>query len=209
MIQGFKRNRRVFSLVLIHAFIVSLSISCGQEGSIGHGTYYMAVPNDRFGSQDIRVVEFFLDEPVIEGEMTGWISAEGCNAYVYLCYDDVCELVYIANPHFAEETFTLNSNDSYVFDDFLSDFVPCYKGGEFMQEPFSCQRWDCDDSKHEIEVRLESSCEAEMLVTMDAEYMDLRTPFLGCFTGWSGGLGCACEDCQDDWEDECYEGECY
>jgi len=212
MMKNGARIRRIAALVAIHAFIISLSISCGQDDSIGHGEYFLSVPNPEFGDIDIKRVEFFLDEPVQRGTMTAWISSTGCESYVSLCYDDLCELVYISDPVFAEEMFVVDSDDSWVFDEYLYDFVPCYKGQEFAQEPFSCQKWTCSDAKHKIDVILESSCQAEMLFSMDVDYFDLRMPFLGPLTACetTTTMGCYCDDCyEDEWEDECYEGDCY
>ena len=202
--------RRIAALIAIHAFIIGLSISCGGEDSIGHGEYYLAVPNLEFGDVDMKSVEFFLDEPVERGTMTAWISSSGCPAEVWLCFEEYCELVYISNPVFAEEMFVVYSEESWVFDEYLYSFVPCYKDQEFAQEPFSCQKWTCNDAKHDIEVYLESPCQAEMLFSMDVEYFDSRTPFIGPLMACEAGMDCYCEDCyEDQWEDDCYGGDCY
>lgn len=175
-----KKNRKWFYIAATQVFIVGLSVRCAPD-EVSHGTYYLTVPNSTYGHYDYKRVEFFLDEPVGEGTMDGWITGNGCEAIVDLCYDDFCETVFWDYVDVGEEVyFKVDSEDSVVFSDYLYEFEPCYKEGEFASEPFSCQNWSCGESKHDIEIYLESPCAATMLTDIEVEYLDMRVPFLGC-----------------------------
>lgn len=63
------RFRRLLVLIGLHAMFVVLAARCGP-GEVGHGTLYLSVPNPVYGDLDMRDVEFFLDEPVGEGEIS-------------------------------------------------------------------------------------------------------------------------------------------
>jgi|GEM_PF-3643256 len=173
--------RRVAALFMAHVFIAGLSVSCGQYDDVSHGPYLLKVPRQGGGFQASKSVDFFLDEEVDEGVLTGWIHGTGCPARVLLCDAGECEIVFstFAGPN--EVMFEVYSENSYVFDSFLESFAPCYKDDEFAQEPFSCQRWVCDQSKEDIDIIFEADgCSASLQAVIEVEYFDERTPFKSC-----------------------------
>ncbi len=173
--------RRITLLFLAHVFIAGLSISCGQYDAISHGPYLLKVPVAPHAYQDLVSVDFFLDEEVKDGVLTGWIHGTGCNSRVLLCDAGECEVVFSTFAGSHEVMFEVYSEDSYVFDSFLESFAPCYKDDEFAQEPFSCQRWVCDQSKEDIDIIFESDgCAASLQAVIEVEYFDERTPLKSC-----------------------------
>jgi hypothetical protein len=195
-----KTLERLVLIAFVHIFIVSLSINCGSEDSIGHGPYFLDVTVP--GQADMKKVEFFLDEPVGEGEIMGFVSGANCDVYVDICYSGYCETIFWEYvPDSDEYIFEVHSDDSIVFSDYLEDFSPCYKDNEFLSEPFSCQKWSCGDSRHDLTVILDSSCRSSLTFDIEVKYLDLRIPFLGPLTFW--GL------IEEVWDDDCFEYECY
>jgi hypothetical protein len=194
------RRCRLVLLIGLHLSLIALATKCTPDTS-SHGTFYLTVPTPGSSQVAVRDIEFFLDEPVGEGTFHGWVVGGGCDAIVSLCNGDDCEDVFVGFVNRGQEIpFEVDSEDSPVFSDYLDEFVPCYKNNEFASEPFSCQRWSCADSRHDITVVLDSACGTTLLGAIDVDYLDVRVPLLGlCATAaWlDDSSSCDGYDCGD------------
>lgn len=176
------RRRRWVALIAVHLLVAGISLKCGQYDSVGHGPYLLQVPRGGGLYQDAVNIDFFLDEEVDDGVMTGWIRGTGCDSWVSLCNAGLCETVFAAWAGPVETSFVVYSEDSYIFDTFLENFEVCYKdGGEWCQEMGSGQSWSCTNSDEDIQIVFEATCAASLLTEMEVEYFDERTPFRACF----------------------------
>lgn len=176
-----KRGRQWMYLIAAHLFVASLAVtySCGTYDTTGHGPYVLSLPTAAGLYQDTKRVEFFLDEEVENGTMTGWIRASGCQVWVDLCDGGYCETVFTDFVGDWEEMFEVTSDQSVVFGNYLDKFEMCYKGGEMWQEPMSCQNWSCADSVGDITILFQSECPATLQTEMEIKYFDERTPYKG------------------------------
>jgi hypothetical protein len=172
-------NKRIFSIFLIHVFIASLTVNCGESDYVGKGPYTLEVTAPEF-EQVGREIELFVDERIVEGEITGFVTGQDCEVIVKICYDNDCDKIFkefISRS--SEDMFEIDSGDSDVFSAYLDDFDLCYRGDEFWSEPMSGQLCDCKYSHNDFEIILKSSCESFLEVAVDIKYFDDKAPFVG------------------------------
>lgn len=175
---------KILALVSAHLYIIGLSIGCGPEGSTAKGPYLLVADsgNDYY---DDKQVDFFVDDDVDSGTLTGWIQAAGCEVTVTIC-DDICD------DEDCEEAFSgyvdgeaeieVESEDNEPFQHFINDFEPCYTDGEeFVTQFFSCEYYGCYYSRHSFDVVLESDgCYAAMQFVVEVKYHDYYVSWRFC-----------------------------
>ena len=170
-------QRRFYYLILAHIFVAGLSMSCGRMDSTGHGPMTLTVPSGDGKYVVSRSVDFFLDEEVKDGAVTGWIRSDHdrCEVWVDLCNHGACENGYhdVLNSD-VEVSFKITSDENGVFYDYLEWFEPCYKGSEWFQEPFNFQNFDCNHSKDDLEIVFQATCPATLQAVIDVNYYDNR-----------------------------------
>jgi hypothetical protein len=152
-------------LLIIHIFIVSLTINCYVPGSEEKGPFVLRVVPPDF-EPDRKEIDFSLDGDPFEIKISGHAKADGCDVYLYICNHAECDKLFRKYLDDGDKyKFSIHEYHNYALDDYLSGLCP--------EDEEWIDGYECDQ---DMKIKLTSDCESYVKFKVDVEYSEEIIP---------------------------------